>query len=690
MLDPIIDAKIAKFKVRTGIDGTDGSVFEKFVNYSILNGHQPGAFNGDTELFDKVNIGGYDDMGIDGIAVKVNGIIVRSIEEVQSLVEKLPRLEIEFIFIQSKYKEEFTKNEFVSFSSGVRDFLAPATRMPHSNEIQEIIEIKEYLISEEVVYKWSDNPLVRLYYVTMAKEHNSVTQNALAEQFKEDVTKLNTFKEPKIHFVNRSELKSIIDSTESNFDQTIRFISSMPLTEVEGVNDSCILLCNASELQKILTSPDGLIRKSLFDDNVRDFQGNNTINNAINQTVVREPQKFVLLNNGITIVCEKFSQSNMQINIKNPQIVNGCQTSHVLFNNSIESLAKTPIIIKLIATENFEITNQVVKGTNSQNIVYSESFETIKPFHKDLEDFINALSPEYDRFYYERRSKQYDHNPSINYYQKINIKIITQSFVGMFFNCPHLSHKHESKLLEIFSDRIYLDHQSKFPYFTAALSFVKLESLFRLGKIEKKQFYAFRMHILMVFREMISGPLQNINDENAINNSCKKILAVLKDNEKCLDYFRKSAQKFSESRDIWINEMKRDKFRIKDIKEFTDLLLTQMQQGTVVVRNAETTTRFFGRIVHIGIDQYGRSYGHIRRNALEDIFFHADNSPGIDFSNKKNFEVSYEIDKSKNRGNEVAVKIEILADDIQKRTVRENDGTTYKPFADFLKKQTGA
>jgi hypothetical protein len=710
MLDPIIDSKMAKFREKMELgDVPDGIAFERFVNFSILNGHQPGAFNGDSELFDKVNIGGYYDMGIDGIAVKINGMFVRSIEETQSLVEKLPRLDVEFVFIQSKYKEEFTKTDFLSFTSGVRDFLSGKSKMPHAVEIQELIEIKEYLIGEDVISKWNDNPLVRLYYVTMSKEHNSETQKALEATFREDISRLNIYKEPITLFVNRQDFKSILDSNERNFEKTINFIGSMPLTKVDKVDNSCVLLCYAKELKKILKSPDGLIRKSLFDDNVRDFQGNNTINNAINVTIKNEPEKFVLLNNGITIVCEGFTTSNMQINIKNPQIVNGCQTSHVIYNNVDDQLDKTPIIIKLISTENIEITNQIVRGTNSQNIVYSEAFETIKPFHKDLEEFIDALSPTYERFYYERRSKQYDHNPAINYYQKINFRIIIQTLIGMFFNLPHLAHKHESKLLEMYKERIFLDHQSKYPYFTAAFSYYKIEHLFRLGNIEK-QYYAFRIHILMIFRELIAGEMQDINDEEAIEKHCKTVLSVLKDNIKALNCFQKAVKIFEEIRQVWIKELRRDQFRIKDVKDFTNLLLFKIDERAhddvstpsdrikvnavakkpmVVIKprpvKPEEKPRYFGKIVHIGFDKNGKTYGHISNDSATDIFFHSAKSPDVDFASKKYCKVSYEIDKNPVLGNDVAVSIKILSEPKFNATI--SDGSTYKPFVELIKKK---
>ena len=57
----------------------------------------------------------------------------------------------------------------------------------------------------------------------------------------------------------------------------------MPLTPSPGVDNSCIALCYASEFLKLLTTDEGVIRKSLFDDNVRDYQGSNSVNDEIRE-----------------------------------------------------------------------------------------------------------------------------------------------------------------------------------------------------------------------------------------------------------------------------------------------------------------------------------------------------------------------------------------------------------------------
>ena len=660
-LEPIINSKFKRFREHLDLlKIADGIAFEQYVNFSILKSHQPDAFNGDSELFNKVNIGGPLDMGIDGIAIKLNDIIIRNFDEAKDLVAKFPRISIEFIFIQSKYKSNFDKGEFNNFVDGVRDFLSEKQRIPRSDEIKELIRIKEFLISDNVVYKWSDNPKVRLYYVVMGKWHDNKHQLALAEQLKEDIYQLNTYAEPIIHFVDLTDFKSILDSNDNNFEVVINSIDTMPLTSVNGVDNSCILMCTASELNKLLKTNEGIIRKSLFNDNVRDFQGDNTINSEIDKTITLEPEKFALLNNGITIVCEKYTPSNRQIAIKNPQIVNGCQTSHVIFKYSAnnKTLSKVPLIIKVISTQNQDITNQIVRGTNRQNIVLDEAFETTKPFHKELEEFINALSPDYERFYYERRSKQYDHNPSINQFEKLNLRIIIHAFVSMYLNHPHLSHRHEAKLLDTFGNVLFKDFQSKLPYFTSCLAFLKVEKLFRKRKLSK-QFYTFKYHLLMTFREMIAGASPSVNNEKIIDEHSNLVLKILKDENKTLKHFKESIKYFDKTREVWGNELKRSIHGIKDNKEFTKLLIKNLRNKKSVTTDLIEDPNYIykGRIVKIIKDRYGKHCGFIERKP-ENIFFHSSSAKGINLYNAEGKLVSYKVSTNPKTGQLLAVEVE--------------------------------
>ena len=106
------------------------------------------------------------------------------------------------------------------------------------------------------------------------------------------------------------------------------------------------------------------MRRSLFNDNVRDYLGQNAVNSEIEKTIVENPGMFLLCNNGIAIVCSDFDQvRDNLVKIENPQIVNGCQTSNVLFNlRDNPNIEKVQLVVRVISTDSLAISNKIVRG----------------------------------------------------------------------------------------------------------------------------------------------------------------------------------------------------------------------------------------------------------------------------------------------------------------------------------------
>ena len=133
-------------------------------------------------------------------------------------------------------------------------------------------------------------------------------------------------------------------------------------------------------------------------------------------------------------------------------------------------LSKVKVIVKIIQTSDEVVTRGIVRGTNRQNIVYEVAFETIRQFHKDLEDFFNVMKVSgFQKVYYERRSKQYYFDSKIKPYQKISFRILIQSMVAMYMNRVEISHRHESKLIEEYKGKLFVEGQSFYPYYVEAL-----------------------------------------------------------------------------------------------------------------------------------------------------------------------------------------------------------------------------
>ena len=510
---------------------------------------------------------------------------------------------------------------------------------------------------------WESNPSVRLYYVAMGKWRDSPHLLALSAELKNDIETLNTYEKCEVHFVDSDGLKTICDNNTNTFSAAIKTIDVMSLPAVNGVANSCMALCFANEFMTMLTTEDGVIRKSLFDDNVRDYQGVNNVNNEIEYTAVNEPEKFGLLNNGITIVCDEFVTSNRALVLKNPQVVNGCQTSHVLFSAKQKGtdLTRIPLQIKVIATNDLEITNQIVRGTNRQNIVYDEAFEGTRKFHKDLEEFYCNFSCGAVRLYYERRSKQYQHDPRIKQTHKVNLRILTQVAVGMLLGRPHMSHRHESVLLREFANVLYQENQSRLPYYVAGLAFFTLEQMFRENVFEKVKYYPFRCHILMLFRELAAGPCPNIDNEKDIDKHCEKLIAALTDPAKVVPLFQGAMRAFDECRMKWTGEMGRSHYGMKDIAAFTELLQGAVGAGETGRGGELEGYRFTGKVAKVVVDRNGQYCGFIDRHPSK-IFFHARASRGLDFATLRGKTVTYRLGKSRTFGNDVAVDVELSED----------------------------
>jgi hypothetical protein len=329
-----------------------------------------------------------------------------------------------------------------------------------------------------------------------------------------------------------------------------------------------------------------------------------------------------------------------------------------LFNAATNSpdIKKVLLQVKIIATENLDIINDIVRGTNRQNIVLDEAFETTRKFHKDLEEFFNVMPVSGNRVHYERRSRQYQYDPRIKQTDKINLRILTQFFVGMFLNMPHMSHRHEARLLKEWEGKIYLEEQSKLPYFTTALTFVKLEDLCRQGKIEKGFFYSFRAHLTMLFRQIIAGHVPSVNSEKAIDAHSKKVLEVLGNHKETEIVFGKCVEVFSECQRQWTGPMKRSVFGMKDISEFTSLLLSKTREQPASAENPEgVDDKFRGRVVKVILDRYSRQCGFIAR-ASGNMFFHSSENRDLDFDELVGVMVSYRIAKNR-KGEDMAIDV---------------------------------
>lgn len=152
----------------------------------------------------------------------------------------------------------------------------------------------------------------------------------------------------------------------------------------------------------------------LLERNVRRFLGlqGNRINKAIADTLSDEDERnnFYFYNNGITLICEKFSHSGLQksnwtVQIQGMQIINGGQTCKTI-QSTLASLAgvatgleKTFVLVRLyeLPTNSADLVNSITYATNSQNPVDLRDLRSNDSIQKSLETAIHGLGFVYHR-----------------------------------------------------------------------------------------------------------------------------------------------------------------------------------------------------------------------------------------------------------------------------------------------------
>ncbi|RZI97640.1 MAG: hypothetical protein EOO54_29640, partial [Haliea sp.] len=141
--------------------------------------------------------------------------------------------------------------------------------------------------------------------------------------------------------------------------------------------------------------------------------------------------QFWYLNNGITIVCDRMEyqprSANPRVTMLNPQIVNGGQTSHALFEAARPELTKiqdVKLLVRIIETADRNFTNSVAEATNSQTPIRSRDIRSNDSVQIRLE---NALRPH--GYFYERKNDQHINEKADSRIDAVKLGQIILSYV---------------------------------------------------------------------------------------------------------------------------------------------------------------------------------------------------------------------------------------------------------------------
>ena len=509
------------FLVSQEIEEVDQSKqFEMFAAYCAVEQH----YNDIYDLADIITAEG-EDCGIDAVAIIVNGTMVTSTDEIDDLIDLNKYLsEINIIFIQAKTSSNFDYGEMGTFGAGVKDFFSEHPQMIRNASIKEKCALVDYIFSKATLIK--KNPVCYLYYITTGKWVGDTNCTGRMNIAVNDLMNLNMFDDVKYIPVGADLLQKYYRSTIDAIEAEIEFENKILLPEIQNITQSYLGYIDCSEYMKLIVCDNGEI-KSVFYDNVRDFQGDNDVNHEMAETVSTDPSKFVLYNNGVTVICKKLKNIGKKFTLTDYQIVNGCQTSHVLYNHIGALTEGLQIPIKLIETENEETVNRIIKATNRQTEVSDEQLIALNEFHRKLEAFYDTFQGN-QRLYYERRSKQYSYDTGIEKVRIVSISMQIKAAASMFYDKPHLASRYYGRLLKTTAG-IFGENHQLLPYYTCAYTLYRLDYLFRSKAIPSK-YRKFKYFILMLIKYDLADDSIPAMSARKMNRLCDQILNVANDN----------------------------------------------------------------------------------------------------------------------------------------------------------------
>lgn len=537
VLKSLINDVLLKQEIKSEGDDKD---YELFANYAIVSKEFKKEFN-----ISLLSTGNGDDTGIDGIAIIINGHLVESIDEVEDLFEQYNELEIEYIFIQTKNTKGFEGKEINNFGFGVEDFFAETPRLRRNQEIKDFSEISNLIYSNAPKFK--ANPLIKLFYVTAGNYTEDQNLEGIKEKICEDLKGSNLFSSVSFKYVDQNEIIKIYRNLKNKLEVVINFKERVTLPEINRIQESYLGMLPLNEFMKLINDENGNLR-NIFYDNIRDFQGiKNPINSEIHKTLdSNQPELFSILNNGITIVANDIRTTGNKFSIVDYQVVNGCQTSNVIFDFfKSKREAQFSIPIKLIVTSDDAVKNKITIATNSQTAIKREQLQAMTDFQKNLEQFYSSYQGDL-KLFYERRAGQYQSDPNVIKARIITIQNQIKAFSSIFYENPDRVTTYFGSIvrqyIEIDDPKIFNEKHKHILYYLAGLAYYRLDSFFRSRCLDTN-FRKIKFFLLFLFRKLIRPKVlasQYMNSEKRVSKYCDPIFDILRDREKSLDCFKKT------------------------------------------------------------------------------------------------------------------------------------------------------
>ena len=419
------------------------------------------------------------DGGCDSIYLFLNNLLITPdvVEHISAPKDSI----LEMIIIQSKKTTSFGEDavmKWKTISGNLLDLSKTTTDFMtrYNADVLEAFtmfrDTYTRLITSRVKLKF------KFYYATLASElHPNVIQQA--EELKDTIKGLFPNAVVEVTFVDSDALFDMYNAVIEN-RVNLKF-ADIPISPNQK---NYIALVDLKSYFNFIVNDEGDVRKSFFDSNVRDYQGKNNVNSSISETLHRaDDNDFWWLNNGVTVLASEATLvNNRELQIVNPEIVNGLQTSMEIYNyfsenrEALES-EKRSILLRIIVPDNEESRDQIIFATNNQTNIPKATLRVTDPIHLQIEMYFKSRG-----LFYDRR-KNYYKNQGRKPAEIVGVSFLAQCLITIFLKKPDYARARPSTLLndEKTYNELYEKNNDLEVFYRVALLGKKIQKNVRSG-----------------------------------------------------------------------------------------------------------------------------------------------------------------------------------------------------------------
>lgn len=474
---------------------TKGKLFLKF----YLNEIFQKSYNIDADSIEQGIVDNANDKGIDFIAIDDNKVYI-----IQTKYQSRPLKEIpDFIKLPNSIKTELYNN---TCNAELKAFFSEIKRKKN-------VEYNLLFVTTEKVTNEEEE-----YYSSLVEDEN--IQFSII-----DSTKL------------RTEYESIKTMGDNPPDKVTLNLGNEDVIELNTIspNETILITQKGSKLRSLYQNRE--YRERLFNLNIRQWLGKNTVNKGMIETIEKSPDKFFYYNNGITAICENYylDKEKQSLDCTKFQVVNGAQTLTTIAKEpETVDLTNVKVLIKIVKADKYtsgdkesSLAFNIVKNNNSQTVIKSIDFRSNDEVQIAIENKVKEYKLKYPLDYLISKEVVYKRKRRLNEPKKktISMENIAKTYYCMFINPPdvYLSSKkmwdisengHYYKIFGINGQKVNTISDEEFyklfaSYYIYCYIDMKIKNILVTKNKEEYAPYYFKYHIIWGINELLKLKYSN-------------------------------------------------------------------------------------------------------------------------------------------------------------------------------------